>query len=243
MAVDATNGRAKSYVELVVEIAEAYAGGRARIRALVTDLDDARANVTVPACPNWRVRDVVGHVTGICADILAGNLDGVATDAWTERQVSARRDRPLADVVAEWDETGPQVEALLPSVPQDATRQLVADLATHEHDVRGALSAPGARDSSAVAVAMGFVVPNFLTAAAAREFPPLRVRADDEEWATEGAEPQATLCAERFELLRALTGRRSATQVRAMKWDGDPNRHLDAFTWGPFTIAAVDVVE
>jgi uncharacterized protein (TIGR03083 family) len=246
MSVDATNARAESYVERVIGdtgIAPVYAGGRARMRALVEGLDDGRANAVVPACPRWRVRDVLAHVTGICADVLAGNLDGVATDAWTDRQVSARRDRPLAEVVAEWDETGPQVEALIPSVPLDATRQLVADLVTHEHDVRGALSAPGARDSDAVAVGIAFVAPNFLTAAAARGIPALRLRAEGEVWTTEGADPEATLSADRFELLRALTGRRSRAQVRALKWEGDPERYLDALTWGPFTVAAVDVFE
>jgi hypothetical protein len=218
-------------------IAPAYAGGRARIRALVAGLDDARANAIVPACPQWRVRDVVAHVTGICA------LDGVATDAWTDRQVSARRNTELADVVAEWDDTGPQVEALIPSVPAAATRQLVADLVTHEHDVRGALSAPGARDSDAVAVGMEFVAPNFLAAAAARDLRPLRLRSGEAEWATEGARPEAILSADRFELVRALTGRRSRAQLRALSWDRDPEPYLEAFNWGPFTVAAADVLE
>jgi uncharacterized protein (TIGR03083 family) len=224
-------------------IAPAYAGGRARICALVADLDDERANAVVPGCPQWRVRDVVAHVTGICADILAGNLDGVATDEWTDRQVVARRNIPVADVVAEWDETGPQVEALIPAVPSDATRQLVADLVTHEHDLRGALSAPGARDSDGIDVGIEFVAPNFLVAAASNGTPALRLRAGRDTWETDGARPEATLSTERFELLRALTGRRSRAQVRALAWDGDPEPYLDAFTWGPFTIAAADVIE
>ncbi len=32
--------------------------------------------------------------------VVAGNLDGVATDAWTEAQVDARRDQPIATLLA-----------------------------------------------------------------------------------------------------------------------------------------------
>jgi uncharacterized protein (TIGR03083 family) len=225
------------------ELATAYEGGRARISRLVADLDDRQAAAIVPGCPEWRVKDVVAHVAGICADILAGNIEGVATDPWTAAQVDARRPVPLARIVAEWSELGPQVETLLPSFPPEPATQLVADLTTHEHDLRGALARPGARDSDALVIALGFVAPNFLTALADRDLPALSLRAGDSEWVADDGRPVASVSADRFELLRALTGRRSASQLRQLKWDGDPEPYLPAFEWGPFHVPPADVVE
>jgi hypothetical protein len=51
------------------------------------------------------------------------------------------------------------------------------------------------------------------------------------------------MAADRFEVLRALTGRRSERQIRRLQWSGDPAPHLAAFTWGPFTVSSVDIVE
>jgi hypothetical protein len=46
-----------------------------------------------------------------------------------------------------------------------------------------------------------------------------------------GAEPAVAVggvgVAEPFELFRALSGRRSAGQVRSLAWDGDPAPYLD----------------
>src|SRR5438132_399041 len=77
----------------------------------------------VPTCPRWTVHDVVAHLTGVCADILTGNLEGVATDPWTEAQVSSRKNRTMAELVEEWNELGPQVEAITAAFPGRAAEQ------------------------------------------------------------------------------------------------------------------------
>src|SRR6185503_10007323 len=99
------------------------------------------------------------------------------------------------------------------------------------------------RDSDAISIGLGFTAPNFLATIADRGLPALALCAGDAEWATEGVEPAASLSADRFELLRALTGRRSVSQLRGMKWDGDPEPYLPAFEWGPFRVPAADIVE
>ena len=227
----------------MTDIAAAYADGRARISELVADLDEQEAATVVPGCPDWTVKDVVAHVTGICSDILAGNIGGVTTDPWTAAQVDARRPLPVSQIVAEWSELGPQIEAMVPSFPPEPAAQLVADLTTHEHDVRGALGRPGARDSDGLAIGLEFVAPNFLAALAGRGLPALSLRDGDSEWVADGARPVASVSNDRFELLRALTGRRSASQLRQLSWDCDPEPYLPAFEWGPFHVPAVDVVE
>jgi uncharacterized protein (TIGR03083 family) len=227
----------------MTELAAAYTGGRGRITRLVAGLDEQGAATIVAGCPEWTVKDVVAHLTGICSDILAGNIEGVATDPWTAAQVDVRRPLPLAQLVAEWDEVGPQIEAMLPSFPPEPATQLITDLTTHEHDLRGALGRPGARDSDAVAIGLAFTAPNFLTSITDRDLPALSLRAGDSEWAADGARPAVSVSADRFELLRALTGRRSASQLRRLKWDGDPGPYLSAFEWGPFRVPASDIVE
>jgi uncharacterized protein (TIGR03083 family) len=224
-------------------IAAAYNAGRDRISELVRELDTEASATPVPACPEWSVKDVVSHLTGICHDLLNGNLDGVATEPWTAAQVDARRHLDIDEIVAEWSALGAQVEAMVPSFPEGPAAQLVGDLATHEHDVRGALERPGARDSDAVVIGLGFVAKNFCTAVAARGFPALRLRAGDSVWSTGTAEADTTVSAEPFELLRALTGRRSESQLRALAWEGDPSEHLAAFTWGPFSVPASPIIE
>src|SRR5262245_10315435 len=114
---------------------ELYAEGRERIVEIVAGLSPELATAPVPTCPEWSVTDVLAHLTGICADVLAGNTDGVATDPWTEAQVSARRGRDIDELVAEWSETAPQVEALSEAFPPDLGAQWIADLTTHEHDI------------------------------------------------------------------------------------------------------------
>jgi uncharacterized protein (TIGR03083 family) len=225
----------------MTEVGAAYAGGRQRISELV--LTPGAADVAVPACPEWTVHDVLSHVTGICADILAGRLDGVTTPAWTAAQVEPRRDVATSDVVAEWTETAPQVEAMVDQIGPPG-QQLVADLTTHEHDIRGALGRPGGRDSDGVAIGVEFLLtvgvgPMFT----ARELPALELIVDGDKRLLGGGAADARLEIDRFEFMRAFTGRRSLDQIRALEWTGDPEPFLAAFTWGPFTPAEVDIAE
>lgn len=245
------------------EIAEAYTAGRQRIAELVVDLDEGTAKAPVPTCPEWSVADVVAHLAGVCADVLAGNIEGVATDPWTAAQVEARRGRSIKELVDEWSEVAPPVEAIAEHFPGRVGTQWVLDLTSHEHDIRNALRQPGARDSDTVAMALEFMVGGLATSVAAHGFPPLEVRADATSWVVGGegetdldavllgAEPPiggnrtpaATVEASGFELFRALTGRRSVDQVRNFGWTGDAERYLPAFTFGPFRPAATDIIE
>jgi uncharacterized protein (TIGR03083 family) len=226
-------------------IGSVYAAGRARVTELVTSLDPEQEKTPVPACPEWCVHDVVAHLAGVCADVMAGDIEGVATDPWTAAQVERRRDVPLDEIVKEWSETAPQVEAMAEHFPGRSAEQWVFDLTTHEHDIRGALSQQGARDSDALAVGLDFLVSMGMAASVqARGLPPLGVQAGGREWTIGGDSDAANrLEAEPFELFRAMAGRRSAAQIRSYRWTGDPDVYLPAFTYGPFTVRSADLVE
>ena len=220
----------------------AYAEGRRRLTELVADLDDGAAAAGVPCCPAWSVHDVVAHLTGVCTDVLAGKIDGVGTDPWTDAQVLARRNSPLAEVLAEWNEVAPAVEAMSGAFGA-AGFQWVGDQAIHEHDVRGALDRPGARDSETIHVGLRFMAPSFLEAVSSLGLPTLEVRVGERSWRSDDGEPAERLALDAFEALRAFCGRRSEEQLRVLPWTGDPDAYLAAFTWGPFTPPATPVVE
>ena len=220
-----------------MDTAALYAGTRGRITELVRSLSPDKLDATVPAAPQWRVRDVVAHLSGVIADILAGNLAGVASDPWTAAQVEARRDKSVDEILDEWSANAPQVEAMVNDFGS-AGVQMVADAVTHEHDIRGAVGQAGERDSDAVDAALQWMVNGL----GERITVGLRLEAGDQEWVVGPGEPAASVVApDEFELMRALIGRRSMGQVTAWKWEGDPSPYLDTF--GPWGLSADPLVE
>jgi uncharacterized protein (TIGR03083 family) len=216
--------------ELVGPVGSAYRDCRLRITGLVADLDAQRAAAPVPACPGWSVHDVVAHLSGGIADALEGRLEGAGSDAWTAAQVERRRQMPLSEVVREWAGNAPAVEALMDGAGAIG-RQAVADVVNHEHDIRGALGRPAARRSDAVLIGLGFVADRLLWTAAELDLSLGIVCSDGTRF---GADPaDVTLTGEPFELLRAITGRRSVEQLRAMRWQGDGDAAIPAFWWDP----------
>jgi uncharacterized protein (TIGR03083 family) len=249
----------------------AYECARKRIVELVASVgEDATSAAVVPACPEWTVRDLIAHMTGVCADVMTGNVQRTPTREWTAAQLVARRERSTADIVAEWEEVGPQIAALIDDFPGAYGAQMVSDVTVHEHDIRGALGRPGARGSDGVAICLDFLVTILLhPCMCALGLGPLDVRADDKGWIVgsgdpAGGDPEAAwtdallagpeapdpaaapvgaLSVGRFELFRALTGRRSAQQIRAFDWTVDPEPYLPIFGLGPFTVRPTDLSE
>ena len=223
----------------------AYAGVRRRVNELVGDVSD-RERDSVPACPDWQVRDVVCHLAGVTVDVLGGRLEGAGTDPWTATQVEARRERPLGDVLEEWNLEAPQLEGVLDSFGA-AGHQLVMDAVTHEHDLRHALGTPGARDSDAVVLALDWLMKAHQAAAAAGGHPGLRVVATDGErksWEpTDGRPVVASVAAPTFELLRAFTGRRTQDELRSLPWEGDVDAVLGSMSFGPFRFPTTSLDE
>lgn len=226
----------------------------------------------MPACPEWTVKDTVAHLSGVCADIVSGNIEGVATEPWTAAQVEARRDWSVDQILDEWAAKGAEVEAMVAFFPGLVGSQFVLDMTTHEHDIRHALGTPGDRNSEGVEVGVRMVVEvGMHVGVSKRGLPPLEVVAGDMRWVlgtgeppaadteealaaaiyeeagrvlyggdpvTADVTPAASLKIEPFDLMRALTGRRSADQIRAYEWSVDPTPYLPVFQFGPFTTRA-----
>jgi uncharacterized protein (TIGR03083 family) len=225
------------------DLVSAYRDTRVRIVELVS-APGVDVEVMVPATPQWRIKDLIGHLSGACVDILAGNLEGVTTDPWTAAQVALRREAPLDELIAEWNEAATKLEPIIPMFPGRSGPQYVSDVVSHEHDLRGALDEPGARDSAAARIGVEFMVGSWLHhGVKPAGLPPLLVDSGERQWRTGEGDAATTLRAEPFELLRMTTGRRSIGQVRSLDWSADPDPYLPTLTWGPFRPAESDLVE
>jgi hypothetical protein len=177
------------------------------------------------------VRDVVAHLTAVGEDVLEGRLTRPPSDEETAAQVARFAGRPLPEVLARWDElAGPFAEVIEGFEVWPA----VIDVATHEQDIRGAVGAPGGRDSDVVRAGSDRLITWM-------EPPvPLRVVVEDASYDRGPAgEAPIVLRTTRFETLRWRMGRRSRAQLKDLDWSGDPApvlEHLVVFGPAPSDI-------
>ena len=197
----------------------AYAELRSRVIDVIKQSDGAAFDGPAPATPEWCVHDVVAHLVGVPDDVVHGRLEGIASDPWTQAQVDKRRGVATAELLAEWEENGPAFEALLAGAPAEIAGQAIFDAATHEHDLRHALGKPGARDSDAIAVAWDWI----LDARTRGGEPAVCFVVDGVEQVSGTGEILARVGAPRFELFRAVSGRRAAVEIEQYQWDGEPD--------------------
>jgi uncharacterized protein (TIGR03083 family) len=183
-------------------VVDSYRDLRSRVIELLRRTPEIRADRGVPHCPAWNVRDVVAHLVGVPEDILAGRMDGVTTDEWTQAQIDRHRAHSLADLVDLWSVSITTFDAVLPHIPSPVNSQFVMDAVTHEHDLRHALGEPGHRDSLAVKVAVGWLLDMA------------------EERSPGAAGVLLGSGTSGFDILRVLSGRRSAAQISRLGLDG-----------------------
>jgi hypothetical protein len=112
------------------------------------------------------------------------------------------------------------------AAPDWLTTAPVGDIAVHLLDLHEALGVEP--DDAAASTAFGFAAYRAWLQArlAQRGLPPLRLSDGDRQWVLGDGPPAATVTAGRRELFRAISGRRSAAQIRAFAWDGDPDPYL-----------------
>ena len=231
----------------MVSLDVAYAETKATLLADLRMAGDSCWLQAVPATPDWRVGDVIAHVTGIAADAAHGTVpadlnlleqfrDGSvvsARDAYAESHVQTRHDLPPVDVVAEWNAVEPEVLSRLgpecqsdQKLPNGFDVVLVIDLCVHADDVAGALGLLPHRDSGASGIALAGYCFGLDYRIRALGLPALKVRYEGSERLVGRGPAAATVTGDRWELLRVFAGRRSRSQIRALDWDGDPDPYL-----------------
>ena len=232
----------------MADLAEVYARTRKELANLVSSLSEDDLERPVPATPGWSIRDVIAHLAGDVERIRAndfprefffalGSEQGVAVlNGWTARHVADRRGRPLQDVLDEWENAAAAVSPMMrgdvewpEGVLPFAAHVLVTDVGVHQQDVHGALGAVKDRDAAAVRIGLGTYIAGADLRLKTSNGPALRLVTEDKEKVAGAGEPVATVHAPRFELFRAMSGRRSPDQLRAYEWDGDPEPFIELF--------------
>ena len=215
------------------QVGDLYRAVRLRTQDLLGPLDGAQWSLPVPACPGWDVHGVLSHLVGVIEDSGAGDLDGPPGPAQTADEVERHRATPSAALLWRWTELSPPFEQVLSSA---SIWPAFFDVLSHEHDVRGALGAPGERDGADVQLAAKLLLRSIDLGRPFRIDTGPAVLAS----AADGADA-LVLRTSAFEAFRLRMGRRSRAQVEAMDWSDDPGDLIDRlFVFGP---ASDDLVE
>lgn len=185
-------------------------------------------DVPVPSCPEWTVRDLVGHLVGICSFAI-GRQTG-----WAEASQSSAG-HGVEGLVDEWNRMGEQAEQALQASGGRRGSLMVMDAFTHELDLRYALGAPLPADHAAYSRAFEVLLNGFANAVAAHDLPAVLVSVEGQEFQAGHGEPVATLSGDRWDIYRSLAGRRTLDQIAQLAWSRDSHRWLPAFNWGPFS--------
>jgi uncharacterized protein (TIGR03083 family) len=201
-----------------------YRAARLRLSELIRGIDADTEARQVPATPLWTVHDLVAHVVGVAADGTSGNMAGAPGEAWTAAQVARGKGVPIADLLADWERTGPLMEAFLSSSAGAMAGAAVLDVHTHEADLRHALGLPMQVPDDFLQWGATRMSDGFAEAVAGSGLPPVTVDASTLEW------------------FRGRFGRRTEAEVRAYGWFGpggervDPGPYLDQwFVFGRAT--------
>jgi hypothetical protein len=201
------------------DLAAIWHATRDRITRLVRELPDDAAFTAVPTAPGATVNDVITHLI----DTARHAMDDPET--FVLPASGADRSATLAELTVRWEKAA---EALDDPVASDAdfASFLITDAVMSEHDLRTALGKPGARDDVAVKVALDELSGRFSDRVASAGLPPLRVTV--EQWGTIAGDGRAISCvvADRFEFVRAMSGRRSAAEIRRWNWGVEPDTYL-----------------
>lgn len=217
--------------------ASIYAAARDQFAAEMRSLSGHEAATMIPSCPGWSAKDVLAHVSGLVADLLAGVKPPLGTDEMTARQVSERAAMSHGEICDEWVQNGPGIDAFFVDRELYALG-LTADLAVHVHDLAEELDGISPPPADATLAGCERYVPLLQERVAQHLDVALEVALDGRVWApTAGTQPLA-LAATPTEFLRSVTGRRTRLQVEALEWSGDATTVLDqAFTqYGPYRV-------
>lgn len=205
------------------------AGLWCRIQDRVTCLAAEAAwqgSAPVAAVPGARAHDLLTHLVVTSERRVAGQdvlpLASVAADL-----AGDTTDAPVSGLLARWAAVTDEVARLLGSGTGDGP-DLVVGALMHEHDIRMALERPGFRDSDEIRYALDVLAAGFSRRVTDRGLPALRVTV--EQWGTiiGSGNPRDCVVADRYEFVRALAGRRSASEIRRWNWSGEPDPWLAA---------------
>lgn len=203
---------------------EIWEATRRRISALVSPLSDDAVSTVVPTVAGATIGDVLAHATDICTR-AATDAAALCRGSFCHPLSGNLRSATLTALITTWEAAAHVISRQVESNSELASF-LITDAAMCEHDLRAALDCPAARDDLAIKVALDELSGRFSDRVDAAGLPPLRVTV--EQWGTIAGTGRATSCvvADRFEFVRAMSGRRSAEEIGRWNWGVDHNRYL-----------------
>ena len=192
---------------------------RSRIIELLSSESGSVADTPVPTVPDATIRDVIAHLVGTAT----ASPHAVALTPAVPGK--ADRSQALAELLDDWRSASGGLDEVIGMDPTIAG-PYITDAAMCEHDLRTALDRPAARGDESVKVSLDELSGRFSDRVEAAGLPPLRVTV--EQWGTIIGEGHAVRCvvADRFEFVRAMSGRRSAAEIRRWNWGTDPAPYL-----------------
>ncbi len=223
----------------------AYAEGYRVGRAYLEGLSEPQLLMDCPQCPGWTLRDVVAHhvhiltvrasdgwPSDVSADIRAAAIEpsraikaaaAKRRDDWIEAGVEVFRSVPFKAVLTAWDET---VRAM-----DEEAASLVTDLGVHLGDVEEALGSTELRENPCMAAAMWrYANAIHIDYLRGLGLDTVSITGHAPETAAGDAASTHTISGSTYELLRALTGRRSrAESERVLNWGTTPEATREVF--------------
>lgn len=228
-------------------LTDTYRTERTGLLALGRTLTDEQAATMTTACPEWSIKDVYAHLAGIATNIVEGNTEGAATEAWADGHVADRQDRAVTEVLDEWQSAGEQVSGVMEDAGDFFPFQLFVDQWTHGWDIRATIGEPAASVPDLAVYEHYF--DQFVDLIAERTpagLAQLGLLVGDRSVTIGDGEPVGTLALDLFEYARVSMGRRSLAQLTALPWpDGveDPSPYIDALVvWSVNTQDVIDPI-
>lgn len=234
----------------MVDVGAAYAEVQQRMSEVVSSLSADQLRLSVPACPDWTVQDLVAHHAAAIAEIATGSLSELGElarlldqntdaqvaadrDAMTARQVAERKGRTISEIQEEWNAATARITPMLrgdvpfpDSVGGVGGVIAVNDVVVHEGDLREALGLDRAPEVVATSLALagyGFSLDYRIR----REgLPALAFEYDGKQRVFGEGDHAATVSADRTTLVRMLASRLTADEIQSLSWAGDPAPYL-----------------
>ena len=203
----------------------------------------------IPIRPPWTVQDTVAMLAGFAGALIDGRWTEDFSDSWSDHKIrdrlhdtlegliAERRGRSGDEILKEWDEHSAKLERMMAGEEPfpTGTHPFVAwsylwAVVQNSYNVWAAMGIVKTRSFKATILCLESAVMWLDMRLQATGKPALRVRAGTTEWVVGDGAPVATVTAPAFELFRALSGRRSLTQIREFDWEGDPREFLDVIS-------------
>ncbi len=199
----------------------------------------------VPACPEWSVGDLLAHLAGVAADASTSGFFADAMHAWRDPSVAAARDGWTADHVEQ--HARPSLELVRHRLEERGARLVfelrhgtppvtgspdwgvsapLSDLAAHIADLREALGQEPDRGSPVTRFGFASYRAWLHQRLLETGLPALVLRDGTKEWTVGEGPPAGCITADRYELFRMLSGRRSADRIAGYDWTTDPAPYL-----------------